>query len=253
MIKKEYTWRVSQLFICQLSAILLYASWLGGPFRGVWDRLDNAVFYFLNGSLQDGRSWQFFWAVANNRLFDLVPAMCMLGVFFHFLFAGNIEGVQRREGLQRRVAVGIFMVVYSGLTTVALSEIFCSIDRLSPTLVLEHSIRLSELFPDIPLKDASSVSFPGDHATILFLFAAFMWYYGGIQYGLAGLLLSVVFSLPRLVGGGHWLTDDVVGGGFIFLTAVGWALFTPLHGVTINFLENGLARIRERFQRWRRN
>ena len=228
-------WNIWWLITCQLSAVVLYLSWLVGPFRTYWDQLDRAVFLILNTSLDAGRGWQLFWAVANNRLFDLVAGILMLTIFLRYIFAEN------QKFVQNRTAITIFILFYSLAATLILKSTVCNLDRLSPTLTIENSIRLSELFPSIPLKDASSVCFPGDHATVLFLFTAFIWYFGGKKYGIAGLFLSILFSLPRLVGGGHWLTDDLVGGGFMFLTIVGWALATPLHCRAICWIEDRLA------------
>ncbi len=231
-------WNLPWLAGCQMSAAVLYASWLWvtGPFRPYWDQVDAGIFHLLNSSLETGRNWQLFWAITNNRLFDLVPGIIMLTLFLLYIFEEN------RKYVKERTATGVFIVFYSLATTLILKSTICNLDRLSPTLVIENSIRLSELFPNIPLKDASSVCFPGDHTTVLFLFTAFIWFFGGKKYGIAGLILSIIFSMPRLVGGGHWFTDDIVGGGFMFLTAVGWALATPLHYNVIKWIEKRITR-----------
>ena len=44
----------------------------------------------------------------------------------------------------------------------------------SPSLVLSPAYLLTELFPDIPAKDGSGRSFPGDHATVLIVWAAYL-------------------------------------------------------------------------------
>ena len=58
--------------------------------------------------------------------------------------------------------------------------------------------------------------------------------------------MAVVFSLPRLVGGGHWLTDDIVGGGFLSLTTLAWGLATPLHTKSVEWIERGIGKIIEK-------
>ncbi len=223
-------WRPGPLVASQLGAVLLYGSWLLPAGRVLWDELDAAVFFFLNGTLAAGGGWSLFWALANNRLFDLVPASFMILLFGAFLLAGG------RRHLARRSAIGLFMVLYSMVATRLLKVVFYDFNRWSPTQVFEESIRLSRLYPDIPLKDASSSSFPGDHTTVLLLFAAFLWHHAGPRRGLAAWGLALVFSLPRLVGGGHWLTDEVVGGGSLFLAVIGWALYTPLQQESVAWL-----------------
>lgn len=227
-------WHFPFLAFCQGAAILLYVSWLAGPARVLWDRLDRTVFFALNGSLEGGGPWAFFWAICNNRLFDFVPACIMVGIYLHFMLAEN------RAHMRERLAVAVFIIFYSFIVLELLKETVCNVDRLSPTMVLDEFILLSDLFPELSLKGASSVSFPGDHAAVLLLFASFMWCYGGARYGVAAILTAIIFSLPRLVGGGHWLTDDLVGGGFISLTAIGWAFGTPLQANAVGWLEKRL-------------
>lgn len=229
-----FCWHFPFLAFCQGAAIFLYVSWLTGPVRVLWDRVDRVVFFALNGSLEGGGPWAFFWAICNNRLFDFLPAFIMIGIYLHFMLAEN------RAHLRKRLAMAIFIVFYSFIILELLKETVCEIDRLSPTMVLEGVILLSELFPELSLKDASSVSFPGDHAAVLLLFASFMWCYGGVKYGVVATATALIFSLPRLVDGGHWLTDDLVGGGFIALTAIAWVFGPPLQANVVAWLEKRL-------------
>lgn len=222
---KSRPWRWTQLAALQGGGAILYLSWLFGPLRPLWDAVDHSIFYFLNGSLRSGEVWQLFWAVANNRLFDLLPAGLMCALFTHYVRAGR-DSEEKKE----RFAMVLFSVVLIAVSVPLVADLFCDMNRKSPTMVLEDSVRLSKLFPNLPLKDASFVSFPGDHTSVLMLFAACIWRYGGLGYGLLGVVMVVLFSMPRLIGGGHWFTDDVVGGGFIFLTASAWAFASPLHG-----------------------
>jgi membrane-associated phospholipid phosphatase len=99
--------------------------------------------------------------------------------------------------------------------------------RLSPSLVLEPVYKLTELVPWITAKDASSRSFPGDHATVLLLFSVFMHVFCGKSYKLLYLLV-VIFTLPRLVSGAHWLTDVLIGGGATVLIVASIALILDL-------------------------
>ena len=103
--------------------------------------------------------------------------------------------------------------------------------RESPSLAVDGAVRISELFPGwqglLQVKDASNRSFPGDHASVLMLWALFVSAFAAgarrwLAWGLAAL-----FMLPRIVAGAHWLSDVLVGGTFLALTTVAWGLCTP--------------------------
>jgi membrane-associated phospholipid phosphatase len=77
--------------------------------------------------------------------------------------------------------------------------------------VIEESLRLKDIIP-YKLKDASRNSFPADHA--LFLFLMYQYARKRLDPTIRKVILSVVviFTLPRLISGGHWLTDAFFGG-----------------------------------------
>jgi len=47
----------------------------------------------------------------------------------------------------------------------------------------------------------------------------------------------VLFSLPRLVSGAHWLSDVLVGGPFLSLITIGWGLYTPYAAKASSLME----------------
>ena len=71
--------------------------------------LDEKVFWALNETLGKGETWQIFWAVANNRAVDIVAALCMIGLFAHFVLC---KGWDRTDFF---VAVGLLLagLIYS--------------------------------------------------------------------------------------------------------------------------------------------
>ncbi|MEJ2187981.1 MAG: hypothetical protein P8Y93_00960, partial [Acidobacteriota bacterium] len=94
---------------CSVSVALL-ASWLLEPTRSLWLALDERVFWSLNGSLACCRAWQVLWALANNRMVDVVAAVAMVGLYLHFMLRA---GPVARD---RLVAVGAML---TGLVLVA--------------------------------------------------------------------------------------------------------------------------------------
>jgi membrane-associated phospholipid phosphatase len=113
--------------------------------------------------------------------------------------------------------------------------------RESPSLTLEGAVRLGRMFPGLDhavhIKDSSSRSFPGDHASVVFIWAAFLWRSAsGAKRALVA-LLAALFVMPRLVGGAHYLSDVLVGGVVLALLAYAWGLCTPYTARAVAFLE----------------
>ena len=99
----------------------------------------------------------------------------------------------------------------------------------SPSLVLSPANRLSELAPHIPAKDGTSNSFPGDHGTIVLCWLGLFILSSRRPLAIGAVaLLSVLFMLPRLVAGAHWLSDNLVGSLSITILTLSWCYCTPL-------------------------
>lgn len=220
-------WRLPALLWLHLCALLLLASWLWPTGRGLWDLLDKQAFHLLNGSLDLHPVWAGFWAITSVRTFDLLAAGLMLllilrkdwlfsqGERFHalFTFIGLLGAL-----LILRVLFARLVEAYDW-------------QHSSPSLMIDGSLRLSEQFPwlaeHMDLKDASKRSFPGDHASVLMLWGAFLALFArGGKLALV-LLLTLFLMLPRLVAGAHWLSDDLVGGVILTLLAFAWGYCTP--------------------------
>ncbi|MBE8190479.1 MAG: phosphatase PAP2 family protein [Candidatus Thioglobus sp.] len=78
------------------------------------------------------------------------------------------------------------------------------------------------------MKDSSSESFPGDHATVLLTWLGYCLFFRRNRWSWAAAFLVIFFSLPRLIAGAHWLSDVLVGGLAIALVALAFGLFTPV-------------------------
>lgn len=209
-----------------LAAVLLLSWWWEGTLtRGWWDALDRRVFYTLNGSLADGGAWTRFWAMANHRAFDLASALLVAILYGRFALSARRQYLAERIALF--LAIFLFTIVMIEISNTTLEEL----NRHSASMVLEPVYRLTELVPDIEAKDYSASSFPGDHATVLLMFTGFFWFAAGWRYGAVMALIALLFSMPRVVGGAHWLTDDVVGSGTVALVGLAWFFGTPLHRI----------------------
>jgi membrane-associated phospholipid phosphatase len=219
-----------------LIAAVLFITWLLEPTRSLWLALDDWAFWSMNNSLAEGELWRQFWAVTNNRAFDLVAAFSMLLLF------GHCALIKDRAHLLRYVAIGILMT-FSIILIVQFGKML-PVERPSGTFIYSDALRLSDLVPHIDTKDLSEDSFPGDHGLVLLLCTGFILYNLPRAYGLLALLFMVIFTLPRLVSGAHWLTDELVGAVGMGFLGLSWILATPLHDRSVSWLEAKLQRFR---------
>jgi membrane-associated phospholipid phosphatase len=228
-------WHPGMLAAINLFSLLLFCSWLFEPTRSLWLALDEAAFWAMNNSLSWGSSWQKTWALANNRAFDLVAGTGMLLLFAHRAL------ITDRKRLPRYIAIGIFMF----LTLLVMLQIGKNIpiERMSATGVFPEALRLSELVPDIVTKDYSSDSFPGDHGLVLFLVTGFALFYLPRTHGVIAVIFMVLFAMPRLMSGAHWLTDEIVGAVALGSITLGWLFATPFHHRITGYLEGKILRI----------
>jgi Kdo2-lipid A phosphotransferase len=242
-----------------MSGIILCASWCLAPGVRVgmgggcktdafmfWDQLDLQVFYCFNGCLMSPGLWRDIVAVANSRLFDLVPAVLMFLIYTLFVF--SVDNEQRRK----RIVLGVFMLIYMFVSVQSTSRLLFKFSRMSPTKTqdVSPSIRISKLY-DWKLKDASKDSFPGDHATVLLIFAGFLCFYGRKKrYIIPVVATAIIFSLPRVFSGGHWFSDIIVGSVSTALVFLSIAFYTPLTDKCVTILErpvNGICDCLARF------
>jgi len=204
---------------------LLMISWLAPELRLIWNQIDTYVFRVLNNSLQEKGFWTDYWAWMNYRLVDLVVLLIMASLMMSpnkVFKAGNLQ-----LGLFGFVVTLFFMLICRELFDALIDKF--QWNRASPTLVLDNVVRLSELYPDLHPKDSSATSFPGDHAGVLMLWTGYCWSFARNKWSFVVLFIALFFSLPRLVGGGHWLSDDIVGGGVIALMTLTFVRYTPLY------------------------
>jgi len=223
-------WHPSAIVAGSVISIALLASWFVEPTRSVWMALDLRFFWATNDTLAWGRPWQTLWAAANFRAVDLIPAVLMVGLYGHYVFRRG------RDQLARWFAVGLML---TGLLVAAkrFADALSVVNRRSPTLVFADAHRLSDLVPWIPTKDTAVDSFPGDHSMVLLICAGVLSFYLPRAWAVIAWIIAVVFTMPRLMSGAHWLSDNLVGSLALALFLLTWVLATPLHSVTTDGLE----------------
>ena len=238
-IRIQAAWRWPALLGLNLLAAVVLASWLLPPSRALWDSAGLWLFQCLNGSLGHNPLWDGFWAVTSTRLSDALVGVLMLALMLHSRWTFRVQ--------ELRPALFTFLGLL--LTLLVIRVLFNKLvgildwQHASPSTLVPGTYHLSAAFPELErlfeLKDRSSRSFPGDHASVLLLWALFMGLFSRGWKLALNLGLALLFVLPRLVAGAHWLVDVTVGGVFIALLAFAWGYCTPLAG----HIANGLARL----------
>ena len=224
--KQELKWNFRGLLITHAVAFLLMISWLIEPTHSLWQILDDWFFWNFNDSLKNGSdNFRYFWALVNMRQFDRVVALVFLGIFIAHALKHDKQFWGRHVGVMTSMVV--VLGIWTGYGTLTGIGQLLPIERISATLKYEESFRLATWSTELKTKDSSSDSFPGDHGMILMITAGFVAYYFSRGYAWLAILLAVICTMPRVVAGAHWMTDELVGAVFITMLALSWNFHTP--------------------------
>lgn len=231
-------WRWRGLIVCHVLTLLVLALWWWPPSRQWLDMLDMRVFHSLNAPLATQPLAAKFWAIASMRLADALAAVLMLACLVKSGWIFSAAQVRR--------ALFAFLAALALLLLIRVGP-FAALVRLlhwqhsGPSLVVPGAVMLGDLFPAWDtawgIKDSSVRSFPGDHASVLLLWAFFLWSSARWGQRLLIAVLCLAFMLPRLVAGAHWAADVLIGGTAVSLLAYGWGCCTPFAAKAADLLE----------------
>jgi Kdo2-lipid A phosphotransferase len=224
--KTIYTWwHLKTLIFSVLLSFLLFGSWTWMPTRALWDKWDMHTFLFLNQTLQDHPVWQQIVGFFNLRKADLLIDLYM------FLLPLTAVIFNKRER-RKNIAKLLFMALCLYIVIVKVSPLFNRLStfhtRESPSLVVEGALRLSQILNWPRLKDYSHTSFPADHALGFLVWAFLCLALFDKKVGLIALISALLFCLPRLIVGAHWLSDQLVGSLSLTLIFTATVLATPI-------------------------
>jgi membrane-associated phospholipid phosphatase len=243
-------WNLKMLAALNISAIILLTSWLWQPTRTLWDALDNATFDLLNAPLAHNKYYSALAAIANMRPVDVGVGVVMLSILIKRDFI--LKAPQLRQAFFAFFVLLLLLL----LVRFGFNEVLKTIDwkRASPSLVLPDAVRLTQLFPNwkahLYLKDSSEQCFPGDHASVLLIWAMLCSAFAKHWKNLLVWGLCALFMLPRLIAGAHWASDDFVGGVFLALIAFSWGYFTPILELTSDWLNRKFSPVLIRVGKW---
>lgn len=222
-------WSWGPLVACTLLPIALLCFWLWPVGQMLCLTFDEWLFHSLNAPLAESTAWRYIWTVGSLRPFDIVVGLILLAT----LIRGDwvFKAAQVRQAFFGFLVTLLLLVVIRALFSKWVDA--AGWQHNSPSMMLDGAVHLSDYYPHLEatweLKDRSSKSFPGDHASVLLIWALFMSVFSrrvGQYLVIWG--LAVLFMLPRLVAGAHWGQDDYIGGLLMAVLALGWSLYTPL-------------------------
>ena len=222
-------WNLGRLVLCNVVPLALLAFWLWPTGQMLCVIFDEWLFRSLNAPLASNPIWLHIWAIASLRPFDIVVGLILLTL----LIKGDwvFKAAQVRQAFFGFLVTLLLLVVIRALFSKWVDA--AGWQHKSPSMIFDDVVHLSDYYPNLEaaweLKDRSSKSFPGDHASVLLIWALFMSVFSRrlVQY-LVVWGLAALFMLPRLVAGAHWGQDDYIGGLLMAVLALGWSYYTPL-------------------------
>lgn len=221
-------WNLGRWALCNLVAVALLCFWLWPTGQMLCTVFDEWLFHRLNDPLATHTVWLHVWAVGSLRPFDAVVGVILLTLL--------IRGEWVFKAVEVRQAFFGFLGILLLLLFIRLlfSKLVAQMDwqHSSPSMVISGAVHMSTYFPDLEktweLKDRSSQSFPGDHASVLWIWGLFMSVFAKRAGQFVVIwALALLFMMPRLVAGAHWGQDDYIGGALLALLALGWGYYTP--------------------------
>lgn len=221
-----------KIIALNLLGIGLFLSWFLTMENGFWYTIDREVFFFFNHLVGESSFFLYLVAFVNFRHFDAVAFLFMLLIFLHYYRKMN------PEGKRFMFCMGVAMLV--SVIFVKLADGCLDINRLSASNYFALQGEPVNFVKDMTgwnVKDRSATSFPGDHGMMLLIFTSFMLRYFGKKPFEACTAVFLLFSLPRIMSGAHWVTDILVGSLSIVLVVMSWILLTPASDRFIAWLE----------------
>lgn len=233
------------LFLHLIALGLLISLFILPSGNAFWKSIDYTSFYALNNSLLNHPCLEIFFSLANIKISDIYGALFFLSSFLLYVY-------EAKTTEERKIRFGylLYTLFWFEVTILFTKELltpvceYLKVSRHSPTVVLADTIRLSSFTPWAKIKDVSHFCFPSDHAIIVLQWCCFFTYFAGWKRGLFASLFSIIFILPRLIAGAHWLSDILVGSTAIVLIAFAWGTEPKLYNRIMGFIQRRCLRIK---------
>ena len=203
------------LFYNLLGLALILSWWL--PSVLLWAKLDDDVFFFFNQFISPVYPrWTEVLALFNTRAFDKI----MFGVLLVMLFFAMLR--DRNGSWPKWLAIGLIMSAVGALLG-ELLHVHLLMARPSPTIVHDGANLLTD-YTYLNAKATAANSFPSDHGLLAMVFASFMLRFADRLIASLAVAIAVFVTLPRIMVGGHWVSDVYFGALAIALVVLPWVL-----------------------------
>ena len=238
--------RVVLMIVCTLLAALLLASNLTEFYDVIWKSLDTRVFRSLNSTVTPDGFLTQFWAWTNSKTFDQGTFVAMLLICVYIVL--STERKDRIEVMAKIGSITFLILIALLVSKKGVGEFI----HPSPGLALTPFNNINDYITGYTVKTSTDNSFPGDHAMTSALFAGgvIMLFRNRPYIATLSVLLMVFVSVPRLAGGGHWVTDVIVGGGAACLILLPWLKICPLVRWMDSLLNWGWRKVPAFMQSW---
>lgn len=219
----DFNRRIVCFAACFTTVLFLVVSWVWEPTAQLWQIVDDATFFALNGSLTQDSSWSTFWAYMNIHLANVLAGVFMVVLLLYYVMTN------RDDTLIRKLTSFTLIALFVCLGIIISKSGFRDFVHHSPSLALEPFNDLNQLTEGIDAKVKSRGSFPGDHGVTTFIYSLLVvLLIKSRTIATLAVLFALLNNLPRLFSGAHWLSDVIVGGGGITLFLLPFAIATPL-------------------------
>jgi membrane-associated phospholipid phosphatase len=193
-----FTLKISLVVVLLALSVNCYT--FNNPYYNFVFWLDSEVFFLLNGSLQYNKYWAFFWGYLNHfneTYLNLIPVSLLLILLL------------KRAGCSFKEC--LFRIAYYFVTlqlVIYFHKHVYTFMRISPSYFYpDNFVSIVDLLNNQNLKWNSHHSFPSGHSLALFYFFFFVQSMRDHLMTKCSLFIAVFFSIPRLFGGAHWLSD----------------------------------------------
>lgn len=203
------------LFYNLLGLALILSWWL--PSVLFWTKLDDDVFFFFNQFISPVYPrWIEVLALLNTRAFDKI----MFGVLLLMLFLAMLR--DHHGSWPKWLAIGLIMSAVGALLG-ELLHVHLLMARPSPTIV-HDGVNLLTDYTYVNAKATAANSFPSDHGLLAMVFASFMLRFADRLIASLAVTITIFVTLPRIMVGGHWVSDVYFGALAIALVVLPWVL-----------------------------